>query len=249
MRIARAFAAAGLALALAAVAPAAHADVDPDAEVEPCSFSNAKLSPSTVALGLSKTVTVKVSATASAGCAEDIDGATIGTDRDALDGDFMPTAGNPTQWVGTMDINPQKLDNADVTTAAVYVDLDRIAGGDDSFTVEGAELHLLRASRLDADAPSRVKKSRSFTVEGFLEKVDLDENQYVSVDDWFVDIESKPAGGKWTTMKTVMSGKGRQGGVLDFRTKIKKETCFRFVYDGFDHIAPVTAEAGCVKIK
>jgi hypothetical protein len=241
-----------LALGLAAGAPAAHADpVDQDGDVVPCTFSQAKLSPSTVTLGLSKVVTIKVTATASAGCADDTDGASIGSNRDAADGDIKPVPGNPTQWVGSFEMNPNALSNADARTGAVYVDLGAV-GGDDSFPLGDAELEVLRATRLDADAPSKVKKNKNFKVEGFLEKASWDEgdHQYVSVDDWFVRIDSKPKGGKWSELKTIMSGTGRQGGVLDFSTKIKKETCFRFVYRGeLDHIAPVTSDAGCVKIK
>ena len=252
MRIAHALAAAGLALALAVGAPAAHADpTDPDTGVVPCTFSRAKLSPSSITLGLSKEVTVKVTATASAGCADDTDGASIGANRDAADGYINPSPGDPTRWVGSFEMDPDRLSNEDARTGSVYVDLG-VVGGDDSFPLGEAELEVLRATRLAADAPGKVKKNKSFKVEGFLEKANWEEgdHQYVSVDDWFVRIDSKPKGGKWTELKEVMSGTGRKGGVLDFSTKIKKETCFRFVYEGgLDHIAPVTKEAGCVKIK
>lgn len=244
MRFARALTVTALAFGVAASAPAAHADpVDPVDEIESCQFSKARYSPSTVVVGLSRSIVVKVSATATR-CEAYPEGAPLGDHS----GYIAPSKGDPTHWVGTAEVNPYSLSNSDAGTWTGSVDLTN--DGVDFPDVDlGADLTVLRASRLDADAPGTVKKNQSFRVDGFLERADWDEGEYASVDNWPVRVESKPSGGKWTNLKTVTSGRGRQGGFLAVNTKITKETCFRFVYEGTGKVAAVTSGSECVKIK
>jgi hypothetical protein len=123
LRLHRALAttAAALVLGLAGGAPAAHADpVDDDAD--PCTFTQAKLSPDLLTLGLKTVGTSKVTATAT-NCDNHPTGISVGLEEGGNEGYIVPSAKDPTHWVGTIEINAQSLRNENARTTRIYVNL------------------------------------------------------------------------------------------------------------------------------
>lgn len=245
MRTIRLLATAAVALGMSANLTAAQGE-EPPVEATPCQFSTAQVTPSSVVLGISKVKTVNVTATAT-GC----DGYSWGWlefGSDNFGGELDPSADDPTQWLGTIVLDPHSLYNSDAGTAVGLVHLD----GADETTDLGASLTLKRAVML-ADvgvSTKRPRKGKAFWVGANISRADWDRGFYNRYSNKLVRLQFRPTHGHYKTIKKVRSVRLEfEGSVVETKARTRKSGCYRWVSDATATTTSATSKSVCLKVR
>ncbi|GAA1434873.1 hypothetical protein GCM10009616_30420 [Microlunatus lacustris] len=208
---------------------------------------NASVTPGTVVLGTSQARGIEISVEVrERGCAVRVatDVFTATDYVDTLEMEEVGTSGGVTTYVAGARINPGAFPNSDAGTfqTSVYA-----SWGKKTISDDGPTFRLLRAARLSTDAsPEPVRKGRTVTVTGTLQRADWDTLRYVGHTRRDVQLQFKPAGGSWAAVKTTTSGKA---GKLSTTVKAGKDGCYRFVFRGSSTTAEVISGADCVDVR
>ncbi|GAA2109601.1 hypothetical protein GCM10009841_31030 [Microlunatus panaciterrae] len=227
-------------LAAVGVAPAAAAPTC----VEPTILS-AKTSPRTVVVGVQQAkgfvLTVKIRSNCTVkGVSADVVSPTF---YNSVDLNRVARSGDVTTWDVGLRLNPQALTNADAGTwsSTIWVDSAVDTSG------YGSDFKVLRAARLTTNAtPEPVRKGRTITVKGNLNRANWNLGRYRGYGKKKVQLQWRPAGGSYSTLKTVTSAPDG-----DLRTTLtaRKDGCFRFVFKGSSTTAPVKSKADCIDVR
>jgi len=163
---------------------------------------------------------------------------------DTLEMEEVGTSAGVTTYVAGARINPGAFPNRDAGTfrTSVYA-----SWGKKTISDDGPTFRLLRATRLSTDpSPEPVRKGRTVTVSGTLQRADWQTLRYTGYTQRDVQLQFKPTGGSWAAVKTATSGKS---GRLSTTVKAGQDGCYRFVFGGSSTTAKATSGADCVDVR
>jgi hypothetical protein len=224
-----------LAVTLAAAGLSVGATALPSSAAEPVScvhreysITGAKVTPKVLSVGVKKTKTVTYSTgtfvncdiTSVTGKAEDPSGTRTvqlrwtGSD---LDRDY---------WRGNLAIKPSSLDNSDAGAWATSF----TSVGTEGETVTTGDVRVVRAARMSLNAtPEPVKKGKTITVRGKLERANWDRLRYYGYGQRQVDLLFRTPSGSYHKVKTVTTA---SDGSIKTTVKAAEDGIFAFSFAG-----------------
>jgi hypothetical protein len=146
-------------------------------------------------------------------------------------------------YAGGLEVAPEELvdDDAGSWSAKVTV------ASSGSTVTKSTSLRVLRAARLTLNAtPEPVAKGRTITVTGTLTRASWDSLKYGGYTKRDVRLQFKPAGGAYSTVKTIPSA---SAGALRTTVTASKDGCFRLVFGGSATTSKVTSTSDCVDVR
>ena len=170
-----------------------------------------------------------------------LDSLTGGSGRFAMD--KLDTSQGITTYGVLVGLSPKELylDDAGRWDVAAQVTWSGgVAGGE-------AKVKVVRAARLTANAtPEPVKKGKTITVTGMLDRANWETGKYTGYTKQKVKLQFQPKGGTWATLKTVTTG---SKGKLSTTVKAGKDGCYRYSFAGTSTTATKTSSADCIDVR
>lgn len=162
---------------------------------------------------------------------------------DSYDLDRVSTSRGVTTYDLGLRISPGDLPNAEAGRWSSFLTV----WGESQPEKAGPAFKILRAARVSTNAkPEPVKKGRTITVTGKLQRADWDKGRYRGYGHREVELQWRTSNGAYRTVKTTTSAK--DGGVKA-KVKASKDGCFRFVFKGSGSTAPVVGAGDCVDVR
>jgi hypothetical protein len=235
-----------LAVALLAVAPAtAHAYCDET--VEPVTHTGAN--PERLIIGIAKAQSVGLNARTVLSCWKlailDTVGEANGPSVDLM-GVQDETGVN---WSGKVTIRPADLDNAMAGNVATNLLVYTVEERDNTIVeiLTDNSLHLYRASRLSVNAsPEPVKRGRTITVTGTLQRANWDQGVYQGYRNRTVQLMFRTKNGSYATVKSVTSG---VGGKVKTTVKADQDGYYTWNYAGNSTTGPSRPAGDFVNVR
>ena len=162
---------------------------------------------------------------------------------DDVDLEPVGTTNGVTTYDKGLRITPGNVPNAEAGLWKTFVSV----WGQEFPNAPGPNFQMLRAARLTSNAtPEPVRKGKTITVRGQLDRADWDALAYRGYGGREVQLQWRSPKGTYRTVKTVTSAKS---GSVTATVKAARDGCFRFAFKGSTTTAAASSAGDCVDVR
>ena len=211
----------------------------------PAAILGTTITPARVVLGTSvpKGITVTTQVRTSGCRIDSVEAGLFGPNFvDTYELDAVGTSNGVTTYQTGLRIGPGSLPNSEAGRWQSFISV----WGQSTPNAPGPDFSVVRAARLTTNAsPEPVRKGRTITVAGTLQRADWQTLRYRGFGKRKVELQWRSGGGTYRRVSTTTTA---ADGSLRVRVTAKRDGCYRFVYAGSSTTQAVTSRGDCVDV-